>query len=87
MVTFAVRVPPGEDVAAAELALIDTAEHWVLLARLSGTFDPMPAVVVEATEVPEFVPTGEMVPRGLGLVPESRLRVVTLLEAKVEVDE
>jgi len=86
-VTFAVRVPPGEDVDSAQKRLVDTAGRWVLMAVLSGSFDPMPPVTVQRTDVPVFVETGKQVMRHLEMVPEKRLQVATLLEARVEIEE
>lgn len=87
MVTFAVKVPAGEDVDAAARELLNTAEFWVLTAVLSGSFDPMPPVTVERTLIPVWIPTDETVSVGFGVAPALKLSVETLLEAKVEVEQ
>lgn len=87
MVTFARTVAVDADLEQEKADLIATAERWVLMAELSGTFEPMPVVVVEQSDTFSFVDTGGTRLVGLELVTEYGLLRQILLEAKVEVPE
>lgn len=87
IVTFARTVPVSADLEQEKADLVATAERWVLLAELSGTFDPMPVVVVEQSDTFSFVETGGTRLVGLEMVTEYGLLREILLEAKVEVPE
>lgn len=86
MVTFARCVAVDADLEQEKADLVATAEHWVLLAHLSGTFDPMPVVVVEQSDTFSFVESGGTRMAGLEMVTEYALLRQILLEAKVEVE-
>lgn len=87
MITFARTVAVDADLDAEEADLVATAERWVLMSELSGTFDPMPPVTVSRSDTFSFVDTGGTVMQGLEMVTEYGILRQILLEAKVEVDE
>lgn len=85
IITFKRTVDVDVDLDAEEADLVATAERWVLMGELSGTFDPMPPVTVVRSDTFVVVETGRTVPRGLEMVAEYGIRRQILLEAIVEV--